>query len=387
MLRRLSSAPEMPRTPKHSPSPKSPKSAPSVAAGSGTEAAPAPAAAPVDARSHARLQMADIARLAGVSVSTVSRALAGSTLINPATRERVAELAQSLNYTVNVAAKNLRLRQNRTVSVVVPFDAALRQPLSDPFFLSLIGSLADALTDRGHEMLLSRVDANRLDLAAQGVDAGRAAGLILVGQWHHHDQLNALAVRGVPLAVWGAALPGQAYATVGSDNLQGGRLATSHLWQQGARRIAFLGDWQLPEIALRHQGYLQALAAVGARPEPGLMQAVPFVNAAIEQAVEALVAGGAPFDAVFAASDLMAMTVVSTLRRLGRQVPQDVLVAGYDDVPLAQHFHPPLSTVRQPLHEAGQALVDEVLAQIGGARPQSVLLPTTFHARESSRRA
>ncbi len=371
----------MPRTPK-TPNPTAATAAAAVAAVAATPARESrqPAA------QQARLQMADIARLAGVSVATVSRALAGSTLVNEATRERVAELARSLNYTVNVAAKNLRLRQNRTVSVVVPFDAALRQPLSDPFFLSLIGSLADALTDRGHEMLLSRVDANRLDLAAQGVDAGRAAGLILVGQWHHHDQLNALAVRGLPLAVWGAALPGQAYATVGSDNLQGGRLATEHLWQQGARRIAFFGDWQLPEIGQRHQGYLQALAAVNARPNAKLMLPVPFVNSAIEAAVEGLVASGTRFDAVFAASDLMAMTVISTLRRLGLQVPQDVRVAGYDDIPLAQHFHPPLSTVRQPLDAAGQALVAEVLAQIGGARPSSQLLPTTFHPRESSQR-
>lgn len=350
---------------------------------------PPPAPAPVTPRKAAKLklQMVDIARLAGVSVSTVSRALAGSTLVNQATRERVAELARSLNYTVNVAAKNLRLRQNRTVSVVVPLDAELRQPLSDPFFLSLIGSLADALTDHDHEMLLSRVDANRLDLAAQGVEAGRAAGLILIGQWRHHDQLNQLAVRGVPLVVWGAELPGQAYATVGSDNAQGGRMATRHLWQQGARRIAFFGDWDLPEVGLRHQGYLQALADVGARPVARLMRPVPFVDSAIEREVEALCASGESFDAVFAASDLMAMTVVNTLRRLDRPVPADVLVAGYDDIPLAQYFHPPLTTVRQPVGAAGLALVGQLLAQIGGARPQSRLLLTELRPRQSTQRA
>ena len=350
---------------------------------------PPPAPAPVTPRKAAKLklQMVDIARLAGVSVSTVSRALAGSTLVNQATRERVAELARSLNYTVNVAAKNLRLRQNRTVSVVVPFDAELRQPLSDPFFLSLIGSLADALTDHGHEMLLSRVDANRLDLAAQGVEAGRAAGLILIGQWRHHDQLNQLAVRGVPLVVWGAELPGQAYATVGSDNAQGGRMATRHLWQQGARRIAFFGDWDLPEVGLRHQGYLQALADVGARPVARLMRPVPFVDSAIEREVEALCASGESFDAVFAASDLMAMTVVNTLRRLDRPVPADVLVAGYDDIPLAQYFHPPLTTVRQPVGAAGVARGWQRRAQIGGAPPQSRRVLTEGRPRQSTQRA
>lgn len=330
--------------------------------------------------------MADIARLAGVSVSTVSRALAESPLVNAETRQRVKELARSLNYTVNVAAKNLRLKQNTTVSVVVPFDAESRQHLTDPFFLSLIGSLADVLTDRGFEMLLSRVDASRLDLAAAPFDTGRAAGLILVGQWHHHDQLNGLAMRGVPLVVWGGQLPAQLYATVGSDNVQGGTLATAHLLAQGARRIAFFGDWELPEIGLRHEGWERAHAAAGVKPVAKLARRVPFVEQAIADETQRLVDSGVAFDALFAASDLMAMTVITTLRRLGRRVPDDVLVVGYDDIPLARHFHPPLSTVCQPIEVAGGALVDELQAQMNGARPASRVLETTLQVRESSTR-
>jgi DNA-binding LacI/PurR family transcriptional regulator len=330
--------------------------------------------------------MTDIARLAGVSMSTVSRALAGSALVNEATRSRVAELARSLNYTINVGAQNLRLKQNRTVAVVVPFDPQTRQHLSDPFFLSLIGSLADALTDRGHEMLLSRVDAGRLDQAALSYRAGRAAGIVLVGQWHRHDQLNEMAVGHVPCVVWGAQLPGQVYATVGSNNVQGGHLATAHLLAEGARRIAFFGDADLPEVALRREGYLQALKEAGVEPDRKLMRPVPFVDDDAQREVERLCAEGVSFDAVFAASDLMAMTVVSTLRRLGRRVPDDVLIAGYDDIELARHFQPALTTVRQPIAAAGEALIDQLLAQLSGARPQSRLLPTTLQVRESSRR-
>jgi DNA-binding LacI/PurR family transcriptional regulator len=338
------------------------------------------------ASSREKVQMADIARLAGVSVSTVSRALAGSTLINEATRTRVADLAQSLNYTINVGAQNLRLRQNRTIAVIVPFDPATRQHLSDPFFLSLIGSLADALTHRGYEMLLARVDASRLDHAALPYQTGRAAGIVLVGQWHHHDQLNSMAVQGVPFMVWGGQLPGQVYGTVGSDNLQGGQLATTHLLSRGAQRVAFFGDPELPEIGLRHQGYLAALQQAGIGPDPQLVRPAPFVPTAIEREVERLVAERARFDAIFAASDLMAMTVISTLRRLHLEVPKDVLVAGYDDIELARHFHPPLTTVRQPIAEAGEVLVEQLLAQLGGARPQSRLLETALQVRESSQR-
>jgi DNA-binding LacI/PurR family transcriptional regulator len=223
-----------------------------------------------------RLQMADIARLAGVSVSTVSRALNGSPLVNDETKQRIGELARSLRYTINQSAKNLRLQRNQTIAVVVPYEAQSRQHISDPFFLSMVGSLADALTDRGYDMLLSRVDAEALDSVSSLYDSGRAIGIVLIGQWRHHDQLNALAARGVPVVVWGGQLPQQLYCTVGGDNLLGGRLATEHLLQEGRRRILFLGDAQLPEVALRLAGYRQALADAGVPYDESRVRKVPF---------------------------------------------------------------------------------------------------------------
>ena len=333
-----------------------------------------------------RVQMVDIARLAGVSVSTVSRALAESPLVNAETRGRVAELARSLNYSINIGAQNLRLGHNNTVAVIVPYDPDTRQNLSDPFFLSLIGSLADALTERGHDMLLTRVDAGRLDQAAQVFHTGRAMGIVLVGQWHHHDQLNEMAVRGVPFVVWGAQLPQQLYATVGGDNLAGGRLATAHLLRQGARRIAFLGDPELPEVAQRLQGYREAHATAGVPVDEQLCRSVPFVTERVAPAIEAMLAQPLGFDAMFAASDLLAMAAISTLRRLGRQVPEDVAVVGYDDISLAEHFHPPLSTVAQPIAEAGRLLVQLLLTQLAGKRVSSCLLETRLVERQSSQR-
>ncbi len=331
-----------------------------------------------------RLQMADIARLAGVSTATVSRALNHSPLVNEETRKRILELARSLKYTINVGAQNLRLRQNRTIGVVVPFDHATRQHLTDPFFLSMLGSLADALTLQGFDMLLSRVDADQLDAAAAPFDNGRVIGLILIGQWHHHDQLNALAARHVPLVVWGAQLPQQLYCTIGGDNVAGGRLATSHLLDQGRLRIAFLGDTALPEVAQRYRGYCEALQARSLEVDPRLCVPAPFMPEAGRAAVEALGRAGVQYDALFASSDLLAMHAIHCLREQGRRVPQDVAVVGYDDIGLASTFHPPLTTVRQPVDEAGAALVAALLQLIDGHSAASRQLPTTLVTRASS---
>lgn len=331
-----------------------------------------------------RLQMADIARLAGVSVSTVSRALNGSELVTAETRQRVAELARSLNYSINSGARNLRLQENKTVAVVVPYDAKSRQHISDPFFLSIVGAIADALTDRGYEMLLSRVDAERLDLAARWFDSGKAIGVVLIGQWRHHDQLNEMAARKLPLVVWGGELPQQLYCSVGGDNVLGGTLATRHLLGLGCRRIAFVGDARLPEPWLRRQGYAQALREAGLAVDPALELAAPFEPGVASAVVHEFCAAQRDFDAVLCCSDVLALLTIQALRAAGRRVPDDVAVVGYDDMPLAAYCDPPLTTVHQPVAQAGEALVEALLAQLRGERIGPRTLPVHLTLRASA---
>jgi DNA-binding LacI/PurR family transcriptional regulator len=331
-----------------------------------------------------RVQMADIARLAGVSVSTVSRALAGNPQINADTRERVSQLARSLNYTINVGAQNLRLQKSQTIAVVVPYDTRVRQHISDPFFLALVGALADALTDRGYDMLLSRVDADSLDSAAALVEAGKAIGLVIVGQWRHHDQLNALAARRMPLVVWGGQLPQQLYCSVGGDNVQGGLLATRHLLQAGRRRVLFAGDPALPEVYLRREGWRQALREAGLQPDPALELVVPFETIAARERLDTRCASGLDFDAVVACSDLMAVQAVQALRAAGRAVPQDVAVVGYDDMAIATYTEPALTTVHQPVLLAGEELVEALLALLRGETVSPRTLPVHLVVRASA---
>ncbi len=328
--------------------------------------------------------MADIARLAGVSTATVSRALNGSSLVNAETRQRIVDLARSLNYSINVGAQNLRLGQSRTIAVVVPYEGRQRQAISDPFFLSLLGSLADALTDQGYDMLLTRIDADQLEDAARYCDNGRASGVILIGQWHHHDQLNRLAARQLPIVVWGAQLPRQLYCTVGGDNIQGGMAATEVMLREGRRRICFLGDRDLPEVAHRYEGYLEAHRRAGVQPDPRLSLPASFLAEGGRDAVSRLLDLHQGFDGIFACSDLIAMAAIGALRAHQLSVPQDVSVVGYDDVALAQNFQPPLTTIRQSIEEGGRLLVDALLELIrkGAAAPR--VLPAVLVERGST---
>jgi DNA-binding LacI/PurR family transcriptional regulator len=332
-----------------------------------------------------RLQMADIARMAGVSTATVSRALNGSPLVSADTRERIEALARSLHYAINLGAKNLRQRTNNTIGVVIPFSREARQPISDPFFLAMLGALADALTERGFDMLLSRVDSESLDAAAHLVDGGVAIGVILIGQWDYHDQLNALAARHVPIAVWGAQLPQQLYCTVGGDNTEGGLIATRHLLDQGSQRVVFLGDARLPEVSFRYRGYLEAHRARRLRVDERLCLTVPFDADMARAALSTLCESGVPFDAVFACSDVLASAAIQALHHHGLAVPDDVSVVGFDDSPLAVHTNPPLTTVRQPISRAGDELVDVLLRLIGGQQEPPRTLPVELVVRGSTR--
>lgn len=332
-----------------------------------------------------KIQMADIARLAGVSTATVSRALNGSPLINEETRLRIMELARSLNYTINLGAQNLRKGDSSTIGVVIPFNAANKQNITDPFFLAILGSLADALTDKQYDLLLSRVDADHLDRISALYDSGRVGGIVVVGQWGHHDQLNELARQRLPFVAWGAQLPGQLYCSVGSDNQSGGILATEHLLSLGRKRIAFMGDKTLPEPEKRHAGYLKALRKAGLKADPALSITTTFAPLDAQEAMRRhLDQHGLNFDALVAASDLIAIGAMGVLKERCFRVPEDVSVVGYDDVEPAAHSFPPLTTVRQPIDMGGVQLVDSLLRTMAGEKPQPALLPTTLVLREST---
>lgn len=339
--------------------------------------------APIEPQ-QARLKMADIAKLAGVSTSTVSRALAGNPSIPQTLRDQITELARTHGYVINQSARSLRLQKTHTIGLIVPLGHERDQLISDPFFLEMIGRLADEITGRGYEVLLNKVAAPRADWLRRIVQSHRSDGLLIIGQSDQHDALNALADSYRPLVVWGGDIPGRRYCTVGSDNFAGARLATQHMIAQGRRRIAFLGPPGAPEVELRREGYLQALSEAGLSPSPELSAPAHFTVESVEPSVRALIDSGAVFDGVLAASDLIAVTAINTLNAAGRSVPTEVSVVGFDDISLARYSAPPLTTVRQDLAKGASAMVDLLFRRISGAPTESVFMPPELVVRGTS---
>ncbi len=335
-------------------------------------------------RRNTPARMADIAALAGVSSSTVSRALAGSPLVAKKKRDEILRLARERGYVINSQARNLRLRRTQTLSVVIPLGHESGQPLTDPFFVEMLGHLADEITQRGYGMFLQKVLPPMKDWLQQLIGGHRADGIIVIGQSTEHRALEAVAPHYRPLVVWGGHLPQQSYCTVGTDNVAGAFAAVEHLVRTGRRRILFLGDPSVPEISLRYEGYQQALAR-GPRgmAHHKIVPAHLTADTAYE-AMRAYIREGGQFDAVFAATDVIAISAIRAITASGLRVPDDVAVVGFDDISLAAHSNPSLTTVRQDLHRGARTLVELMFRRLNDEDTPSATMPAELIVRESS---
>lgn len=325
----------------------------------------------------------DLAELAGVSAATVSRALAGKSMVSSKTSERIRKLADKHGFRPSALARNLRTRQRGAIGVVVPLGHDRGQHLSDPFFMTLIGFLADELSERGYDLMISRVIPNQDNWLSALIDADRVDGFIVIGQSDQSSVLDRIAQNYLPLVVWGGFMQGQAHCSVGTDNFLGGKIATEHLIERGCRRIAFLGNPQAVEPSLRLEG---AKAAIRARNDIILVDApAHFASQVSGSDIDGFLDQTKQMpDGIFAASDLIALTAVQVLASRGLSVPGDVKVVGYDDLYLAQTSVPPLTTVRQNIAAGATHLVESLFKRIAGDATGSVILNPELIVRAST---
>jgi DNA-binding LacI/PurR family transcriptional regulator len=328
----------------------------------------------------------DIAAIAGVSQPTVSRALSGSPSVSDATRRRVLAAAEQLNYKVDKNASGLRRQQAKTLALLF-FEELPDNSGINPFYLSLLGPMVRRCADRGYDLLISFQQLSS-DWHVDYEDSRKADGIILLGYGNYlqyRPRLEQLIERGTHFVRWGSGRDGEIGATVSSDNEQGGFEATTHLLQQGRRRIAFIGTGGagFPEVQERWRGYSRALRAAGIEPDERLRGDAAPVEAEGRAAVAKLIETGVDFDAIFAASDVAAIGAMHALQQAGRSVPE-VAVVGFDDIPAASLASPPLTTVCQDARRAAEALIDTLIESIETGSAEDQVLPVRLEIRESS---
>ena len=339
-------------------------------------------------RKKTRVTSLDIAHRAGVSQATVSRVLAGSPLVNAETRRRVELAVRELNYKVDRHASSLRTQRAGTLALLLFEDPTQDDSHINPFFLSMLGSITRACARHGHDLLVSFQQLSD-DWHADYEDSMKADGLILLGYGDYlayQSKLTRLVEQGTHFVRWGQVQPGQPGISIGCDNHTGGELAGRHLLAQGRRRIAFLGDasTHFPEFFARYQGCDAALREAGAAMLPELQVDADSTEQAGVDAANALLARGLPFDAVFAASDLIAIGAMHALKQAGLCIPEDVAVVGFDGTSMALYANPSLTTVVQDTSKAGELLVQALLQQVREQPAQSAMLQPTLAVRASS---
>lgn len=328
--------------------------------------------------------IADIAKLAGVSKSTVSRALNDSPLIGDATKERIQAIAREHNFQINLPAQRLSKKESRTIAFVTH---AYHKDFSfaDLFGLEIMGGISQGLYASGYDMLVVHVNPHDTQWVHQYLDTGRVDGFILMTSMRKQYHIKTLIEIGAPFIVWGVPPQGHSYCSVTGDNLSGGRLATEHLLGLGRQKIAFLGGpTDELEVQHRYAGYERALNAAGKSVEPALIAYGDFSDTSGAVAMRKLLTESPDLDAVFVNSDLMAISAMDVIRETGRRTPEDIAVVGYDDLSIAAHSYPPLTTVRQNIPLAGKLLAQNLIQYLQTRMVTNVSVPVELVVRKSA---
>jgi DNA-binding LacI/PurR family transcriptional regulator len=328
--------------------------------------------------------LADVARAAGVSAATASRVLTGSTRVQPATRHKVEQAMAQLGYVRNRAARAARPRQAGSVALVVAEENV--KVFTDPFFARILWGVSKELAAADLQLVLLTLHTQRdYHLVSRYLRAGHVDGAFFVSM-HSAPDVD-LAGLGVPVVLCGRPVGGgDGLGYVDADNVEGARKAVNYLL--GAGRVAVATIAGPPDMSPgidRLLGYRKAMAAADAH-DPGMIAYGDFTRRAGEHALCRLVDHRPRLDAVFAASDLMAAGALDALRRLGRRVPDDVAVLGFDDLPLSRHTAPRLSTVRQPVDVMAAPMVREMLCHLNDPNraPAHIILDTELVLRDSA---
>lgn len=327
----------------------------------------------------------EVAKLAGVSRSTVSRVVNNQPNVRPEVRERVWKVIEEVDYHPNRAARSLASRRSSIIGLVIPRE--IHAVFSDPYFPILTEGIARACNERNYTMVLGLITPEMHDPYRRLVRGGLLDGVIVTSAVQDDPFVLRLLQEEFPFVLVGRAPHHDGVSYVDVDNVSGARTAVQHLARLGYRRIATItGPLNTIPGQDRYEGYQKGLRSAGLTHDPDYVVEGDFGEMSGTRGMEDLLALETPPDAVFAASDMMAIGALKALRAAGLHVPGDVALVGFDDIPLSALLHPPLTTVRQPISGMGYTaatLLFEELECEDIESPQRMILPTELVIRAS----
>ncbi len=331
------------------------------------------------------LTIEEIARLANISRSTVSRVLNNHPNVRPAVRERVLRVINEQGYAPSAAAQSLASRRTRVIGLLIP--STVSEIFSDPFFGAAIQGITEAATQSGYFVMLSMVTVDMEKGFYERILRSRHFDGVLMLSSHIDDPILPLLRRDkVPLVLIGNHPYFQDLTWVDAEQREGAHQAVTHFISLGHRRIASItGPLYMVAGLERRDGYKQGLLEAGLPILPELIEEGNWTQQSGYNAMQKLLRLPHPPTAVFVASDTMALGAIRAVHEAGRTIPDDVATISFDDLPVATYSNPPLSTIRQPITEMGALAVKLLIDQIDHAEPrgQHIRLPTELVIRAS----
>lgn len=332
---------------------------------------------------YMRVTIDEVARRARVSKATVSRVLNNKGDVDASTAIRVREVIAATGYTPSARAVGLAKGRTQTVGMLVP-------SLTWPWMGDVLQGVADVLEARGYGLLLNTMNrgGDSLTQFARHVSANAFDGLLLIEPPDTLSYITTLHESGLPVVMIDDRGHHPGFPSVATSNREGAAAAAEHLLGIGRTRLAMItGPMEFGCVRDRIDGFRTTLRSAGVRLDDGLLVEGDFTRGGGYEAIKQILRSRCPFDGVFAHNDLTAVGVLDGLREIGLAVPEDVAVVGFDDIPVAEHTQPALTTVRQPSREMGEKAASMLLSLLAGEQPpeEPWIVPTSLVVRDSAR--
>jgi len=328
--------------------------------------------------------MKDIARKAGVSKSTVSRALNNDPRINEKTRDKILKIAREMNYRPHHMARALAKKRTNIIGVLIP---KAPRSVSDPFFLEFLGGIGEETSKKGFSLILPIFERGAQKKFKEFISQNNVDGIILTEPEVNDKRIKYLESENIPFVFSGNPRLDKDVFWVDADNEKGAYKAVAYLIEKGHRKIATIaGNNNLVAGVSRLEGYKKALQDAGIEVDKGLISYGDFQEHGGYEAVIKLLEKKKEFTAIFSANDFMAIGAMKALKEKGYSIPGDVAVMGFDGTFLSGHVEPPLSTVQLPIKDLGKNCAELITSIInnGDKEKKGILLGTKLVIRKST---